>query len=131
MRASKEELIDINDIGPIAADHIFNFLSKKDNQNLIRKLLRSGIELEEVQVQSKNLFSSKVVVITGSFTDIARSQLKEELIRSGARVSSSVSRRTDYLIAGEKPGSKLNKAIELGVEVLEEDNVLELLNSND
>ena len=131
MLASKEELIEINDIGPIAADHIFNFLSKKDNQNLIRKLLRSGIELEEVQVQSKNLFSSKVVVITGSFTDIARSQLKEELIRSGARVSSSVSSRTDYLIAGEKPGSKLNKAIELGVEVLEEDNVLELLNNND
>ena len=84
-----------------------------------------------MQVQSKNLFSSKVVVITGSFTDIARSQLKEELIRSGARVSSSVSSRTDYLIAGEKPGSKLNKAIELGVEVLEEDNVLELLNNND
>ena len=131
MRASKEELIEINDIGPIAADHIFNFLSKKDNQNLIRKLLRSGIELEEVQVQSKNLFSSKVVVITGSFTEIARSQLKEELIRSGARVSSSVSSRTDYLIAGEKPGSKLNKAIELGVEVLEEDYVLELLNNND
>ena len=129
--ASKEELIEINDIGPIAADHIFNFLAKKDNQNLIRKLLRLGIELEEVQVQSKNLFSSKVVVITGSFTDIARSQLKEELIRSGARVSSSVSSRTDYLIAGEKPGSKLNKAIELGVEVLEEDNVLELLNNND
>ena len=131
MLASKEELIEINDIGPIAADHIFNFLSKKDNQNLIRKLLRLGIELEEVQVQSKNLFSSKVVVITGSFTAIARSQLKEELIRSGARVSSSVSSRTDYLIAGEKPGSKLNKAIELGVEVLEEDNVLELLNNND
>ena len=131
MLASKEELIEINDIGPIAADHIFNYLSKKDNQNLIRKLLRLGIELEEVQVQSKNLFSSKVVVITGSFTDIARSQLKEELIRSGARVSSSVSSRTDYLIAGEKPGSKLNKAIELGVEVLEEDNVLALLKNND
>ena len=56
-------MIEINDIGPIAADHIFNFLSKKDNQNLIRKLLRAGIELEEVQVQSKNLFSYLFLLI--------------------------------------------------------------------
>ena len=68
-----------------------------------------------------------MVVITGSFNNIARSQLKEELIRSGARVSSSVSSRTDFLVAGEKPGSKLKKALDLGIEVLEEDNVLRIL----
>ena len=125
--ASKEELIEINDIGPIAADHIFNYLSKKDNQNQIKKLLKLGIKLQEVQIQSDNLFSAKVVVITGSFTGIARSQLKEELIRVGARVSSSVSKRTDFLVTGEKPGSKLKKALDLGVEVLEEDDVLRIL----
>tara|TARA_B100000945_G_scaffold317346_1_gene320009 strand:- start:602 stop:2626 length:2025 start_codon:yes stop_codon:yes gene_type:complete len=125
--ASKEELIDINDIGPIAADHIFNYLSKKDNQNQIKKLLKLGIKLQEVQIQSDNLLSAKVVVITGSFTGIARSQLKEELIRVGARVSSSVSKRTDFLVTGEKPGSKLKKALDLGVEVLEEDDVLRIL----
>ena len=125
--ASKEELIEINDIGPIAADHIFNYLSKKDNQNQIKKLLKLGVQLQEVKIQSDNLFSSKVVVITGSFNNIARSQLKEELIRSGARVSSSVSSRTDFLVAGEKPGSKLKKALDLGIEVLEEDNVLRIL----
>tara|TARA_X000000368_G_scaffold208164_1_gene164367 strand:- start:236 stop:2260 length:2025 start_codon:yes stop_codon:yes gene_type:complete len=127
--ASREELIEINDIGPIAADHIFNYLSKKGNQNQIKKILKLGVQLEEVKIQSDNLFSSKVVVITGSFNNIARSQLKEELIRSGARVSSSVSGRTDYLVAGEKPGSKLKKALDLGVEVLEEDNVLRILKS--
>jgi len=125
--ASKEELIEINDIGPIAADHIFNFLSKKSNQNQIKRLLKLGVQLQEVKIQSDNLFSSKVVVITGSFNNIARSQLKEELIRSGARVSSSVSSRTDFLVAGEKPGSKLKKALDLGIEVLEEDNVLRIL----
>ena len=125
--ASKEELIEINDIGPIAADHISNYLSKKDNQNQIKKLLKLGIELQEVQIQSDNLLSAKVVVITGSFAGIARSQLKEELIRAGARVSSSVSKRTDYLVAGEKPGSKLKKALDLEVEVLEEDDVLRIL----
>ncbi len=86
-----------------------------------------GVQLQEVKIQSDNLFSSKVVVITGSFNNIARSQLKEELIRSGARVSSSVSSRTDFLVAGEKPGSKLKKALDLGIEVLEEDNVLRIL----
>ena len=125
--ASKEELIEINDIGPIAADHISNYLSKKDNQNQIKKLLKLGIKLQEVQIQSDNLLSAKVVVITGSFTGIARSQLKEELIRVGARVSSSVSKRTDFLVTGEKPGSKLKKALDLGVEVLEEDDVLRIL----
>ena len=125
--ASKEELIEINDIGPIAADHIFNFLSKKSNQIQIKRLLKLGVQLQEVKIQSDNLFSSKVVVITGSFNSIARSQLKEELIRSGARVSSSVSSRTDFLVAGEKPGSKLKKALDLGIEVLEEDNVLRIL----
>ena len=125
--ASKEELIEINDIGPIAADHISNYLSKKDNQNQIKKLLKLGIKLQKVQIQSDNLLSTKVVVITGSFVGIARSQLKEELIRAGARVSSSVSKRTDYLVAGEKPGSKLKKALDLEVEVLEEDDVLRIL----
>ena len=125
--ASKEELIEINDIGPIVADHIFEFFSNGDNKELIDKLLKSGVIFQEVQVQSDNLFSSKVIVITGSFKGIARSQLKEELIRSGARVSGSVSSRTDYLIAGEKPGSKLKKAVDLEIEVLEEDKVLEIL----
>ena len=109
----------------------FNFLSNKANKKLISKLLKLGINLQEEQLKSDNFFSSKVIVITGSFNNIARSQLKEELIRSGARVSSSVSSRTDYLIAGEKPGSKLNKAVELGIEVLEEDKALKLLNSDD
>ena len=93
--------------------------------------MKLGINLQEEQLKSDNFFSSKVIVITGSFNNIARSQLKEELIRSGARVSSSVSSRTDYLIAGEKPGSKLNKAVELGIEVLDEDKALKLLNSDD
>ena len=128
LSASKEELIEINDIGPIAADYIFEFLSKKVNKNLISNLLMLGIKFQEVQVRMDNLFSSKVVVITGSFNNIARSQLKEELIRSGARVSSSVSSRTDFLVTGEQPGSKLKKAIDLGIEVLEEDGVLKILN---
>jgi len=69
------------------------------------------------------------VVITGSFNSIARSQLKEELIRLGARVNSSVSSKTDFLVVGDKPGSKLTKAKELNIRVIEEDEFLEMLNS--
>ena len=79
------------------------------------------------QIKNDNPFSSKLIVITGSFSTIARSQLKEELIRVGARVSSSVSSKTDYLVAGDKPGSKLSKANELGIQILEEAEVLSLL----
>ena len=68
-------------------------------------------------------------MITGSFNNIARSQLKEELIRLGARVTSSVSAKTDFLVAGDKPGSKLSKANDLGIQILEEEDVLSLLNS--
>ncbi len=69
------------------------------------------------------------MVITGSFNSIARSQLKEELIRLGARVNSSVSSKTDFLVVGDKPGSKLTKAKELNIRVIEEDEFLEMLNS--
>ena len=69
-----------------------------------------------------------IVVITGSFSDISRSQLKEELIRLGAKVSSSVSSNTTILIAGDKPGSKLTKAEALGVDILDEEQALKLLN---
>ena len=68
-------------------------------------------------------------MITGSFNSIARSQLKEELIRVGARVSSSVSSKTDFLIVGDKPGSKLKKASDLGIKILEEDEAIRILNS--
>ena len=82
-----------------------------------------------VEVKNDNALSSKSVVITGSFNNIARSQLKEELIRLGARVTSSVSAKTDFLVAGDKPGSKLSKANDLGIQILEEEDVLSLLNS--
>ena len=125
--ANEEDLLEINDIGPVASKFIKDFLSSEENIMLIKDLLSLGINPKEIIVNNDNLFSTKSIVITGSFSSIARSQLKEELIRAGARVSSSVSSKTDFLIAGEKPGSKLNKANELGIKVLEEDEVLNLL----
>ena len=127
--ASDEDLLAINDIGPVASKFIREFLLNKENINLVKDLLSLGVNPREIEVKNDNPFSSKSIVITGSFTSIARSQLKEELIRVGARVSSSVSSKTDYLVAGDKPGSKLTKAKEMGIKILEEAEALTLLNN--
>ena len=126
---SQEDLLEINDVGPIASKFITDYLSDKANTDVIRNLLNLGVNPKEVKIENDNLFSSKSVVITGSFNSIARSQLKEELIRLGARVNSSVSSKTDFLVVGDKPGSKLTKAKELNIRVIEENEFLEMLNS--
>ena len=129
LSANEEDFLEINDIGPVASKFIKDFISKNENIILIEDLLSLGVNPKEIEIQDNNAFSSKSVVITGSFNTIARSQLKEELIRVGGRVVSSVSSKTDFLVAGEKPGSKLKKANELGIKVLEEEEALNLLNS--
>jgi len=125
--ATEEDLLEINDIGPVASKFILEFLSKKENIKLVNDLLHLGVSPEDIKIEDNHPFSSKSIVITGSFTNIARSQLKEELIRVGARVTSSVSAKTDFLVAGEKPGSKLKKATDLGIKILEEEEALKLL----
>ncbi len=125
--ASKDDLLEINDIGPVASNFILEFLAEKENIKLVKDLLNLGVNPEGVRIEDNHPFSSKSIVITGSFTNIARSQLKEELIRVGARVTSSVSAKTDFLVAGEKPGSKLKKATDLGIKILEEEEALKLL----
>jgi DNA ligase (NAD+) len=125
--ATEDDLLEINDIGPVASKFILEFLSFKGNMDLIEDLLQLGVNPQEIRIENNNPFSSKSVVITGSFTSIARSQLKEELIRVGARVASSVSAKTDFLVVGENPGSKLKKANELEIDILEEEEALKLL----
>jgi len=125
--ATEEDLLEINDIGPVASKFILEFLSKKENIKLVNDLLHLGVSPEDIKIEDNHPFSSKSIVITGSFTNIARSQLKEELIRVGARVTSSVSAKTDFLVSGEKPGSKLKKATDLGIKILEEEEALKLL----
>ena len=125
--ATEEDLLEINDIGPVASKFILEFLSKKENIKLVNDLLHLGVSPEDIKIEDNHPFSSKSIVITGSFTNIARSQLKEELIRVGARVTSSVSAKTDFLVSGEKPGSKLKKATDLGIKILDEEEALKLL----
>ena len=129
LAAEEQDFLEINDIGPVVSNYIKEFLASDENINLVKDLIALGVNPKEMEVKNDNPFSSKSIVITGSFNNIARSQLKEELIRVGARVSSSVSSKTEYLIAGEKPGSKLKKATDLQITILDEEEALKLLNS--
>ena len=128
MNATEEELIEINDIGPVASLHIASFFKSIEGSDLIRRLMKQEILLQNPIENTNSKLGKHIVVITGSFSDISRSQLKEELIRLGAKVSSSVSSNTTILIAGDKPGSKLTKAEALGVDILDEEQALKLLN---
>lgn len=122
-KATFDELVDIQDIGDIVAKSIVEFFSLEKSKETIRELLELGVNPKEVEVQEvvDNPFSGKTVVVTGSLKDFSRSEIKNKLEELGAKVSGSVSKKTDYVIVGEDAGSKYTKAIELGIKTLSED----------
>ena len=95
---------------------------------LVNELILLGLKLSPPQTDDSSKFSGKTIVITGSFTSFSRNELKEQLIVRGAKVTSSISTKTDFLISGEKPGSKLSKAEELNIKTLNEQEIIDLLN---
>jgi DNA ligase (NAD+) len=128
MDASVEELRSIRDVGPEVARHIHDFLALPDQREVIRQLLAAGVRPEPEQVvATAGPFAGKTVVLTGTLTQYSREQAKAEIERRGGRVSGSVSRKTDLVVAGEDSGSKLKKAQELGVRVVDENGFRELL----
>ncbi|MDP3818359.1 MAG: NAD-dependent DNA ligase LigA [Methylotenera sp.] len=129
MQASIDELLTVNDVGPVVAESISNFFSEAHNQAVISQLLASGIawsESEGKQTASGHLIG-KTFVLTGTLPTLSRDSAKELIEAAGGKVSGSVSKKTDYVIAGSDAGSKLDKAQELGLIVLDEAGLLELL----
>lgn len=121
--ASFEELIKVQDIGDIVARTIVEFFSLDKSIETINELLRLGVtpkEEEEMQI-FENPFNEKTVVVTGSLKEFSRTEIKDKLESLGAKVAGSVSKKTDFVIVGEEPGSKYNKAVELGVKILSEE----------
>lgn len=122
-----ETLESIEGVGPIVAESVRNFFHEKKNNETIEKLIAHGIKVgSESAGNSKNL-AGLTIVITGRFESMTRRDAKELIESAGGRASSSVSRKTDYLLAGENAGSKLSKAKELGVTVISEKELSELL----
>jgi DNA ligase (NAD+) len=128
--ASIEQLMTLKDIGPIVAYHIVHFFAQTHNLEVIEKLQAYGVHWPKQEPKSfdeGHPFYNKTVVLTGSLTSMGRDEAKERLSMLGAKVSGSVSKKTDYVIAGSEAGSKLDKASELGVRVLNEDEFLAYL----
>jgi DNA ligase (NAD+) len=127
--ATKEKLQEVTDIGPIVAHHIVNFFHEKHNQTIVSKLLDAGIQWEPVKEQESSIFNGKTFVLTGTLDSMSRDEAKEKLESLGAKVSASVSAKTNYVVAGAEAGSKLAKAKELDVTILNEADFIKMLQS--
>ena len=129
-QATLDELMGLRDVGPVVAEHISHFFSQPHNLEVIDRLVSLGIDWPKLEKKEFNLqhpLFGKTVVLTGTLTTMSRDEAKARLIALGAKVSGSVSVKTNYLVAGLEPGSKLIKATELGVVVINEDELLNLL----
>lgn len=127
MEAKEEELLAVDEIGPQIAESVSAFFEDKSNRNHIERLLKAGITFEDVAPPLPSPFSAKSFVITGTLSSMTRSEIKDRIVQKGGRLASAVSRSIDYLVAGDSPGSKLRKAQDLGIPILDEEAFLRLL----
>ena len=128
MSASKEELSQVPDIGPVVAASIYGYFRDPKNQKFIQSLLDKGIKIENPTSRPVGSLAGKTFVLTGALQTMTRQQAKELIRSAGGRAASSVSSRTDYVVAGKDPGSKYDKAKALGIKIISEDEFLRLLN---
>ena len=129
-RASLEQLMELKDIGPVGATYVVHFFAQEHNVDVIEKLLAHGVNWpiqQVVEIDSQHLFYGKTMVLTGALSSMSREEAKATLLAVGANVTGSVSAKTDYVVAGSDAGSKLDKATQLGVKILTEDELIGLL----
>ncbi len=127
-KASIEELSMIDDIGPIVAKSINEFFMQDQTNDLIEKLKKAGVNTESLKEESEdNRFEGKTFVLTGSLENYTRSEASDIIEKFGGKVSGTVSKKTDYVLAGEEAGSKLTKAQALGIKIISEEEFQELI----
>ncbi|MCZ6679049.1 MAG: NAD-dependent DNA ligase LigA [Candidatus Poribacteria bacterium] len=131
--ASSEDIESIYGIGPRVAESIVSFFQQPTNQMLLKRLKTAGLQwstgTDSLSVPSGNFFAGKTFVLTGALSVMTRSDAIEKIKERGGKVSSSVSRKTDFVIAGDSPGSKYDRAIQLGISILTEEALIEKLSS--
>ncbi len=128
MKAPQETLSTVPDVGTRVAESIFEYFGNKKNQELVQQLQQNGIKFQapSSKIQSQKL-KGKTFVITGTLESFSRDELKDKIRQLGGNLSGSVSKKTDYVIVGDNPGSKFGKAKELGVEIIDEIRLLKLI----
>ena len=129
MKATLEELEQVDDVGPVVAKNITGFFREEHNNRVIERLLDRGINWPKIEIKTDTLpLQGQTFVLTGAMKNMSRDEAKEKLQSLGANVSGSVSKKTDYVVAGEAAGSKLNKAKALGIQILNETDLNNILN---
>jgi DNA ligase (NAD+) len=129
MDATAEQLLEVADVGPIVAQSIRTFFDQPHNREVVEQLRACGVTWEEGEpaVQAPKPLAGKTFVLTGTFPTLSRDEAKDLLEAAGAKVAGSVSKKTDYVVAGNDAGSKLDKAQTLGIAVIDEPGMLALL----
>lgn len=126
-KIDKKDLLAINDVGEVVADSIVSFFSQPKVRAMVDECKKLGLKLKESNFSGGNLLKGKTFVFTGELDNFTRSEAKEKVETLGGNVSSSVSRKTDFVVVGKNPGSKYNKARALGVKIIDENEFLRLL----
>ena len=126
-KAKKEQLETIEDVGPVVAQSIINFFEDEQNRQVVARLLGNGITLKAVEKPMQGDLAGKIFVLTGTLEKYTRPMAKEAIERLGGKVASAVSKKTSFVVAGEKAGSKLKKAEKLGVAVIAETEFIKMI----
>ncbi|NDA36821.1 MAG: NAD-dependent DNA ligase LigA, partial [Actinobacteria bacterium] len=117
-------------VGSVIAESVKEFFAENWRAQIVKKWAKAGVKMEGVATSDKaQTLKGLTLVVTGSFDGFTRDSINEAILERGGKVSSSVSKKTDYVVVGSEPGSKANKASELGVPTLDEKSFIELLNN--
>ncbi len=127
MSASIDQINALENIGPVIAQSIFDYFQKKENKIFVQKLLKNGVKIIAAPKKLSSKLSGKTFVLTGTLEGMSRDQAKARIKAMGGRSAESVSKETSYVVAGDQPGSKLDKAEKLGVTILNEKEFLKLI----
>ena len=127
MQANVEQLLEVQDVGPVVANNIREFFDERHNLDVIERLVKNDILWPEVAQRRNNSLAERTFVITGILSTMTRDEARDKLLALGAKVGSSVSKKTDYVVVGDVPGSKADKAEKLGVKLIGEEEFIKIL----
>jgi len=123
---TKEELENFEDIGPVMVDSLFNWFRDDKNLEILKKLEQKGVVIKKIE-QKKQTLNGKIFVITGTLLNLTRADAKSKIRELGGSISSTISKKIDFVVVGKNPGSKYNKAVKLGVKIISEDEFKKIL----
>ena len=127
IKASEEEICAVDEIGDVIAKSIVGFFRQEQNLDIIENLRKYGVNFVCNETKKDGVFNGKVFVLTGTLPTLTRSEASKIIADNGGKVSSSVSKKTDFVLAGEEAGSKLDKANQLGITVIAEEEFRNML----